>query len=229
MINDRIHLFEDERFVLEGSWVFGSIVNNDYHLLQIDSNGKLDYFCHDFSELFPLHPYSAAIDLVIEANKPYQFNKKSAIEAFIISPNQDVNIIVSEDESVLPDLSRIEAELKQNEASLPEQYRVGANIAALLEDLAQPEGKQWKSFIQDLIEQAQPLDKNGLKKLIKKHYHTSRNEYKSIRKALLEQGIVLSFSKTNDSLFDKMGDLFSIRAGEIGDGAGVSQTLCNCL
>ena len=216
IINERIDLFDHEKFALEGIWVFGIIVDKVYYMLQVDTNGRLNYFCHDPLDLFPSHNYSEAIGVIIEANKPYQHKKTSAIEAFIISPNHDVNIILSEDESVLPDLNRIESELKQNEASLPEYYRIGSNIATLLKDLTDvKDDKKCNDFIDELNEQTQPLDKNKLSRLIKNHYHTSTNKYKDIRKSLLQQDIVLSFSKANDNLFDKMGDLFTIRAGSV--------------
>lgn len=221
VINNHIQLFDQDlsypsKTPLTGTWVFGMIVNDNYHMIEVSENGDITYIIHDIMDLFPMHAYTDAIELVSQANEPYKKNKESAIEAFIISPEQDVNIILSERESVLPDLLLLEEELLQKDASLPEEYSSPEELILLLNQ-SKTSTDEWKAFISKLSDIDEPLKKIKLKQIINNHFDPRSAQNKQIRQTLRDVGIVFSVSKSIENLQEKMGDLFAIRAGEIDD------------
>lgn len=220
VVNKHIELFDENlsyptKKPLTGTWVFGMIVNNNYHMIEVSESGDITHIIHDTMDLFPMHAYTDAIELISQANEPYRKNKESSIDAFIISPEQDVNIILSERESVIPDLLLLEKELIQKEASLPEEYSSPEELILLLSQSKTSTDEEWKAFINELSNVHEPLKKIKLKQIINDHFDPRSAQNKQIRQTLRDVGIIFSISKSIESLQEKMGDLFAIRAGEI--------------
>lgn len=200
-------------YLINGTWVFGIIGKDDYHLLEIDSKGKMHHIIHDLSDFFPDHPYVNAVELVIKANNPYTNLDISPIEGFVISPQQDVNIILRSEECVIPNLSLIESEIRQNDAKIPAHFATSTALIAILEQCELPLDENWFSFTDALLELHEPIDKEVLRKLINRHYGKGSTNTGLLRQALQDHGIKLGFNKSGADLMAKMGDLLTIQGG----------------
>lgn len=206
--------FIDNTYHLQGSWVFGIIQKKTYHLLELKPNGEYQYYQHDNALLFQHHTYSDEISTIQLFNKPFENNEQSPIELFIISPERDVNLILNQDECVMPDLLVIEAEIVAKEAPLPERYAQSIELIQLFEsDSLLKNDKNWKDYKNSLYALDEPISKEKFIETLNKHFHTSTSTNKNIRALLRQHGIILNFSKAEEDLLNKMEDTFTIQAG----------------
>lgn len=200
-------------YPLNGSWVFGIIDKDNYHLLVIDNTGKMQYIVHDLSDFFPDHPYVNAVETVMRANIPYAQLDVSPIEGFIISPQQDVNIILRSEECVIPNLALIENEIRQNDTKIPNHLANATALIAIFETCELPLDEKWFGFTDELLELPEPIDKEALRKLINQYYGKGSTNTGLLRQALQQHGIKIGFGKSAPDLMAKMGDLLTIHGG----------------
>lgn len=213
--NNHIAL-EQTIYPLKDTWVFVTICDKVYHLLELKPNGDYQYYCHDDGLLFQNHPFDAEIRLIQRENLPFEDNKQSPIEMFIISPQRDVNIILNQDECVMPDLAPIQAEIVAKDQPFPPKYSDSIELISLFEtDNTLTQDNNWKNFTDGLHRLAEPISKRDFVDVLNQHYKPQSRVNKSIRAILRERNIILNVSKAKDNLLEKLPDMFSIQAGKI--------------
>ena len=203
-------------YPLTDTWVFGMIRDKVYHLLELKSNGDYQYYQHDDGLLFQRHAFDSEIRLIQQANKPFEDNNHSPIEMFIISPQRDVNIILNQDECVMPDLAPIQAEIVAKDQPFPSAYSDSIELIRLFEtDKSLISDDNWKNFTNDLHRLAEPISKKAFIDTLNSHYRPQHTVNKVVRALLRQQNIILNVSKAKDNLLEKLPDMFSIQAGKL--------------
>lgn len=199
----KISLFETQH-VLSGQWIFGTISSDAesiIDLLVLKHTGEIAYFRDTLLCPSIYHADLQDVRDWIEENK-------SRVESFIISNRGDINLIIRTNEIVLPKLDLIYKEIMDVDMPLPPKYQDAKKVAMELESAHIDKSETLISILNQFSE---PLTKRTLTKLLRQYARGN----KAVRAYLRTLGIVLSFSKTNVHLAEKMGDLFSINGGVI--------------
>lgn len=199
----KISLFETQH-VLSGQWIFGTISSDAesiIDLLVLKHTGEIAYFRDTLLCPSIYHADLQDVRDWIEENK-------SRVESFIISNRGDINLIIRTNEIVLPKLDLIYKEIMDVDMPLPPKYQDAKKVAMELESAHIDKSETLISILNQFSE---PLTKQTLTKLLRQYARGN----KAVRAYLRTLGIVLSFSKTNVHLAEKMGDLFSINGGVI--------------
>ncbi|MEH2183425.1 hypothetical protein [Nostoc sp.] len=218
-----LNLFDWAKLQLKGIWTFAAWDEDTDHVIfmEIQPNGNFEFYEMDGQDiLFNWQKFEKYRKFMTEDSSGYKIN---TLEGLVISDAGDINQIFITDEITIPDLSKIEAILREVETELPENKRKGNELADIVEEFLQEPSdldiEKFKLLSLELIKiGSQPISKGDFKSLIAQYLGTTRkvgdkdidvsstSEATCFRDYLLDQyQIRLKFpqdNQTKEDLFD---------------------------
>ncbi|BAY77174.1 hypothetical protein NIES25_36340 [Nostoc linckia NIES-25] len=174
-----LNLFDWAKLQLKGIWTFAAWDEDTDHVIfmEIQSNGNFEFYEIDGQDvLFNWQKFEKYRKFMTEDSSG---DKIETLEGLVISDAGDINQIFITDEISIPDLSKIEAILKEVETELPEDKQSGDELANIVEEFLQEvselDVEKFKSFSSELIKISnQPISKRDFKHLIAQYLGTTK-------------------------------------------------------
>jgi hypothetical protein len=214
-------LFDWGKLNAQKTWTFAACDDKaeQFIFMDIKPDGCFEFRELDGTSLFGYQEYQHYIELISQA-KQEEWKTGLYIEGLVVSEEGDINLIFRTNEISLPDLSKIEAIIKEVEAELPENTLSGHALADTVEEFFQIQSgmdiEKLKLFSVELRKTGnQTISKREFKSLIAQYlgakkkddnYVSSTTEATRFRDYLLDKyQIRLKFPQDNqskDDLFD---------------------------
>lgn len=175
----RLSLFDWGKLQLQGIWTFAAWDEDKNHVIfmEIQPDGNFKFYEIDGEDLlFNWQKFEKYRKYMTEIRSG---DKIKTLEGLVVSDAGHINQIFLTDERSIPDLSKIEAILREVEAELPENKRSGNAIADLVEEFLQEPSELDIEKFQSLSSElrkigSQPLSKGDFKSLIAQYLGTKR-------------------------------------------------------
>jgi hypothetical protein len=173
-----LNLFDWSKLQLKGVWTFVAWDEDENHVIfmEIQPNGSFEFYESEDRGLFNWEKFDKYREFMTDSSSG---DKTRTLEGLVISDTGDINQIFRTDEITIPELSKIEAILKEVETELPEHKRNGDELADIVEKFLQEQSEldieKFKSFSSELIKiGSQPISKGDFKSLIAQYLGTKR-------------------------------------------------------
>ncbi|BAT52373.1 hypothetical protein NOS3756_13080 [Nostoc sp. NIES-3756] len=131
-----LNLFDWTKLQLKGIWTFAAWDDDTDQVIfmEIKPNGNFQFYEIDGQDIFNWQKFEQYRKFMTDGSSG---DKIEALEGLVISDNGDINQIFITDEISIPDLSKIEAILREVETELPENNRNGYELADIVEEFLQ--------------------------------------------------------------------------------------------
>lgn len=174
-----LNLFDWAKLQLKGIWTFAAWDEDTDHVIfmEIQPNGNFEFYEINGQDiLLPWQKFDKYRKFMTEGSSG---DKIETLEGLVISDAGDINQIFITDEISIPDLSKIEAILKELETELPEDKLSGDELADLVEEFLQEASdlnlEKFESFSSELRKIGnQPISKRDFKRLIAQYLGTTK-------------------------------------------------------
>ncbi|MBD2504402.1 hypothetical protein [Anabaena azotica] len=175
----RLSLFDWGKLQLKGIWTFAAWDEDKSHVIfmEIQPDGSFKFYEIDGEDiLFNWQKFEKYSKYMTEIRSG---DKIKTLEGLVVSDAGDINQIFLTNERSIPDLSKIEAILREVETELPENKRSGNALADLLEEFLQEPSELDIEKFQSLSSELrkigkQIISKGDLKSLIAQYLGTKR-------------------------------------------------------
>ncbi|MDM9585012.1 MULTISPECIES: hypothetical protein [unclassified Nostoc] len=174
-----LNLFDWGKLQLKGIWTFAAWDEDTDHVIfmEIQPNGNFEFYEIDGQDIL-LHwqKFDKYRKFMTAGSSG---DKIETLEGLVISDAGDINQIFITDEISIPDLSKIEAILKEVETELPEDKGSGDELADIVEEFLQEASdldvEKLKLFSSELRKIGnQPISKRDFKRLLAQYLGTTK-------------------------------------------------------
>ncbi|MEH1884670.1 hypothetical protein [Nostoc sp.] len=173
-----LSLFDWAKLELKGVWTFAAWDEETNHVIfmEIQPNGSFEFYEREDIDLFNWEKFEKYRKFMTDSSS---VKKIRTLEGLVISDTGDINQIFRRDEITIPELSKIEAILKEVETELPENKGNGHELSKIAEEFLQEQSgldiEKFKSFSSELRKiGSQPISKRDFKSLIAQYLGTKR-------------------------------------------------------
>lgn len=202
-----LNLFDWTKLQLKGVWTFAAWEEDANHVIfmEIQPDGNFEFHEIEGQNIFNWEKFEKYRELMTESDSG---DKTRKLEGLVISDTDDINQIFLTDEISIPDLSKIEAIIKEVETELPNNKKSGNVLADLLQEFMiksfHEDSENFASFSDELRRFGRSeLDKNSFRKLLNEKLGKNSTVASELRSYLLNKhNIRLNFPKQKDSLED---------------------------
>ncbi|BAY19086.1 hypothetical protein NIES21_49450 [Anabaenopsis circularis NIES-21] len=204
-----LNLFDWTKLQLKGSWTFAAWDDDidQVIFMEIQQNGNFQFYEIDGQDIFNWQKFEQYRKFMTDGSSG---DKIEALEGLVISDNGDINQIFITDAISIPDLSKIEAILKEVETELPENKRNGYELADIVEEFLQEQSAS-NLDVEKLEALSSELRKIGSQTISKVDFKSLIAQYLGTKRKTGDKEIDVSITSEATRFRDHLLDKHQIR------------------